>query len=101
MDIGWNSLSNTFWNNLIDSVLTFYSCEPVELFVNLPLVEQVTDWHQPGLLLGPMEERYTIKNQSGKQLFVAYPTCAFFEGSSSLSTFRFVPLYMASMMAFL
>jgi hypothetical protein len=73
----------------------------MELFENLPLVEQVADRHQPNFLLRAVEEGDAIKNQSGKQLLVIYPTGAFFEGSSSLVTFRFVPLYMASIMTFL
>ena len=36
----------------------------------------------------------------GKQLVTAYPACVFFV-SGSLAMFRFVPRYMACMMAFL
>ena len=87
-------------------------CQPFELLTALPLVEQVPQRHEPDLLLRPMEERDAVKDKSGKQLIVpqgtfscafgtihlvAYPTTTFFE-SSSLSTFRFAPLNMASMM---
>lgn len=88
------------WDNFIYPVFPFRLCQPIELLVNLPLVEQSADWHKPDLTLRPMQERYTVKNEPGKQLLVAYPTTAFF-GSSSDSTSRFVPLYIASIMALL
>lgn len=87
--------------DFVDVILAFGFCKTVELFVNLPLVQQMADRHQPDLLLGSVKEGYAIKNQPGKQLLVAYPTCAFFEDSSSLSILRFVPLNIASIMQFL
>ena len=91
---------NPAGDDFINVILAFWLCQPVVLLVTLPLVEQMTDRHEPHLRLRPTEERNAVKNQSGKQLFIAYPTCAFFE-FGSLSTSRLVPLYMASMMAFL
>jgi len=45
-----------------------------------------------------MELGDAVIKEPGKQLFVAYPAAVFFE-SSSLSILRFVPLYMASVIA--
>ena len=45
-----------------------------------------------------MQLRRSVIKKPGEQFLVCYPTCAFFE-LFSLSTFRFVPLNMASMMA--
>ena len=39
------------WNNLINPVLTLLFCQTMILFVSLPLIEQMTEWHQPDLLL--------------------------------------------------
>ena len=87
-------------NYLVDVMLPFWFRHIVKLLIALPLVEQVTHGHQPNLLLRPVEQGHPVKDQSGKQFLIAYPTAAFFESSSD-STSRLVPLYIASMMAFL
>ena len=92
---------DSVWYDFVDVILAFGLCQTIKLLVHLPLVEQMSDRHQPHFGLRPTEQGCSIKNQPGKQFFIAYPTDKFFEGSSSLSTFRFVPLYIASMMAFL
>lgn len=85
--------------DFVDVILAFELCQTVKLLVKLPLVEQMSDRHQPHFGFRPTEQGYAIKNQPGKQLFVAYPTNAFFEGSSSLSISRLVPLNIASIIA--
>ena len=97
----YNCMSYTVWYDFINVILTLWFSQTVKLLVHLPLVEQMSDRHRPYFGLRPTEQGCSIKNQPGKQFFIAYPTDKFFEGSSSLSTFRFVPLYIASMMAFL
>lgn len=97
----YKCMSYAVWYDFINVILAFGLCQAVKLLVHLPLVEQMSDRHQPHFGLRPTEQGCSIKNQPGKQFFIAYPTDKFFEGSSSLSTFRFVPLYIASMMAFL
>ena len=82
-------------------MLTLRFCQTIKLLIYLPLVEQMTQRHKPDLPLGPVQQSHAVKNQPGKQLLVAYPTCAFFEDSSSLSILRFVPLNIASIMQFL
>ena len=71
-----------------------------ELPMALPQVQKLTERHPPHLLLGEVEEGGAVIEQPGKQLVTAYPACAFF-ASGSLAMFRFVPRYMACMMAFL
>ena len=94
-------------NDVINVQFAFRLGQVVKLPIYFPLVEQVSYRHKPDLLFRSMKKGHTIKNQSGKQFFIAYPTGAFFDAappvtlSSSLSTWRFVPLYIASMMAFL
>jgi hypothetical protein len=92
---------DTAWYDFINVVLPLWFCQTFELLIYLPLVEQVPQRHEPDLRLRPMKQSHTVKNQPGKQLIIAYPTCAFFEGSSSDSILRFVPLNIASMMLFL
>ena len=58
----------------------------MELPIYLPLVKQLSKRHEPNLALRPAKQGYAVKDQAGKQLSVACPTDAFFEGSSSLST---------------
>ncbi len=71
----------------------------MELLVRLPPVKQVTKRHEPHLLLRAAELAHPVIDEPGKQLFVAYPACAFFPASSSLRMYRAVPRYMASMIA--
>ncbi len=79
------------WYDFIDVKLTLRFCQTVKLLIYLPLVEQMTQRHKPDLRLGPVQQSHAIKNQPGKQLLVAYPTCAFFEGSSSDSILPLFP----------
>ena len=71
--------------------------------MDFPLVEQVTDGHQPDLRLGAPKLCDAVINQAGKDLIVFYPPCVFFGSPSSLSEriCRAVPLNMASVMAVL
>ena len=86
-------------NNLIDRIFRLRFRQPMKLLVDFPLVEQSAKWHEPNFALRPSQQGHSIEDQSGKQLSVACPTDTFFEGSSSLSTSRFVPLTIASMIA--
>lgn len=88
-------------NHIINEQFTPCLCHAAPLLIALPLVEEVADGHKPYLLFRPVEKGYAVKNQSGKQLIVAYPTTAFGDFSSSLSISRLVPLNMASIIAFL
>ena len=68
------------------------------LLVALNQIEQLTERHQPHLLLREAEVRKPKVKQSGKQLVTVYPTIAFF-GFSSLLTWRSVPFFSASKIA--
>lgn len=93
--------------HFINVMLTLRFYQTVKLLIYLPLVEQMTQRHEPNLRLGPVQQSHAVKNQPGKQLFVApsaeiaYPTDTFFEESSSDSILRFVPLNIASIIQFL
>ena len=71
-----------------------------ELTMALPKVEQIAERHQPHFVKGNVQLCRSEIKQSGKEFLITYPTVTFFE-LFSLSTFRLVPLNMASMMAFL
>ena len=88
------------WDNIVDGKLPFRLCHAEELPVAFPQVEEKTERRQPNLLGREMQLRRSVIKKPGEQFLVCYPTCAFFE-SFSLSTFRFVPLNMASMIAVL
>ena len=64
----------------------------------LPQIPQQAKGQEHGFLRGKPQLGGTVIEKPGKQLGVCYPTSTFFE-SVSLSIFRLVPLYMASMMA--
>ena len=64
----------------------------------LPQIQQQAKGQEHGFLRGKAQLGGAVIEKPGKQLGVCYPTCAFFE-SVSLSIFRLVPLYMASIMA--
>ena len=93
--------SNAVRDNVLNKIFPLGLRQPVELLIHLPLIKQMTKRHEPNFILRPTEQGRAIENQSVKQLLVIYPTTAFFEGSSSDSTLRFVPLNIASMMLFL
>ena len=89
---------NSSRDNIINEQFPLGLADPDKLLVALPQIQQIPERHQPRFLLGAPQGNRCIINQSGKQLLVAYPTGTFF-GSASLSTFRFVPRNMASMIA--
>ena len=89
---------NSSRDNIVNEQFPLGLADPGKLLVALPQIQQIPERHQPCFLLGAPQGNRCIINQSGKQLLVAYPTGTFF-GSASLSTFRFVPRNMASMIA--
>lgn len=73
--------------------------QTVKLPIQFPLIQQLAQRHQPHLGLRTVEQSYTIEDQPGKQRFIVYPAVPFFVGGSSLRISRFVPRYMASIIA--
>ena len=67
--------------------------------MNLPLIQEYANGHQPDIHLIPSKLCYTVIKKSGKQLLIAYPTCTFFDSGSSDSMYLFVSLNIASVMA--
>lgn len=78
-------------NDFINKVLPHGLRLPYVLLMAFPQIEQQSERHRPDLILGKMKLGEAVIKEPGKQLFVRYPTTAFFE-SPSLSTFLFVPL---------
>ena len=64
----------------------------------LPQIHKQAEWEEHGFIQGKMKLRRPVIQKPGKQFRIAYPAAVFFP-SGSLSTFRFVPRYIASMMA--
>ncbi len=85
-------------DDLVNEMLPFRLGLTLALAVAFPQVEQQTEGHQPEFLRGQMQHRHAEIQKPGEQLVVCYPACVFFP-SSSLCTSRFVPRYMASVMA--
>lgn len=63
-------------------------------------VKEKSERHKPCFVNGQIQLDYTVIKKSGKELLVTYPTAVFFE-LSSLLMFRFVPLYIDSIIAVL
>jgi len=78
-------------NDFVDKMLPHGLCLPGVLPVAFPQIEEQTKGHQPHLILRKMEWADAEIEKSGKQLFVIYPTCAFF-ALPSLTMLRFAPL---------
>ena len=64
-----------------------------------PIIHQLADGHEPCFLLGAVQVNRSVIHKPGKQFIITYPACVFFEPSSSLSMFRFVPLNIAAVIA--
>lgn len=79
-------------------MLPFRFCLAFILPVTLPQVEQQAEGRQPEFFLRQVERRQPEIEKPGEQLSVCYPASVFFP-SSSLCTSRFVPRYMASVIA--
>src|SRR5699024_10979723 len=94
----WSPPLNPIGNHIVNGQLPLGFCHAEELLVALPQVQQQAEGQQHGFLRGKAQLGDTVIEKPGKQLGVCYPTSTFFE-SASLSIFRLVPLYMASMMA--
>jgi hypothetical protein len=55
-------MSYAVWYDFINVILAFGLCQAVKLLVHLPLVEQMSDRHQPHFGLRPTEQGCSIKN---------------------------------------
>ena len=91
---------NTDRDNIVDIHLPFRLCHTEKLPVALPQIEKKAERRQPHLLGGKMKLRRSVIEKPGEQFRIGNrsPTYAFF-ALISLSTFRFVPLYIASKIA--
>ena len=72
--------------------------KPQKLPVAFPQVHEQAKRQEPHLVHTKGEMGHAVIQKPGKQFSIAYPAAVFFP-SGSLSIFRFVPRYMASMMA--
>ena len=94
----WSPPSNPVGNHIVNGQLSLGLRHTEELLVALPQIQQQAEGQEHSFLRGKAQLGGAVIEKPGKQLGVCYPTSTFFE-SVSLSIFRLVPLYMASMMA--
>lgn len=83
----------------INKQLHLRLCHSHKLLVYFPLIQKFSYCHKPYFLLIPPKLCDPIIYEPGKQLIVAYPAGSFFDSVSSDSTYLFVPLNIASIMA--
>ena len=88
----------TIGNHIVNGQHLLRLCDPHKLLMAFPEVHKQAERHEPHLILRETQMGHAVIQKPGKQFFIAYPAAVFFP-SGSLSIFRFVPRYMASMMA--
>lgn len=91
--------SNPHWHYLINAHLTFRLCNPHKLLMALPQIQQKPKRHQPHLFRTEVQLRRAVIEQPSEQLIIVYSAATAFFELSSLSTFRFVPFNIASVIA--
>ena len=90
------------WYNVVNGQVLLGLFHAQELFKACPQVKEQADGHEPEFICAHAHLYAAVIEKPGKQLIVIYPAMVFFvPGSSSLSTWRRVPLNMASVTAFL
>src|SRR5699024_11785354 len=89
---------NSIGNDIIYRQFPFWLRKPQKLPVAFPQIHEQAKRYEPHLLHVQGEVGHAVIQKPGKQFFIAYPAAVFFP-SGSLSTFRLVPRYIASMMA--
>lgn len=85
-------------HHLINISLPLRLGNPHKLLMALPQIQQKPKRHKPHLFRTEVQLRRAVIEQPSEQLAIIHPTAEFFE-ISSLSTFRFVPFSIASVIA--
>src|SRR5699024_2849442 len=85
-------------NHIVNGQHLLRPCDPHKLLMAFPEVHKQAKRHEPHFILRETQMGHAVIQKPGKQFFIAYPAAVFFP-SGSLSTFRLVPRYIASMMA--
>ena len=85
-------------DDLVNETLPLRLCHPVILQMAFPEVEEQSERSHPHLILRKMKVGDAEIKKPGKKLPVGYSASGFF-GSVSLSTFRFIPFIIASVIA--
>lgn len=91
--------SNPHRHNLINAHLPFRLCNPHKLLMTLPQIQQKPKRHKPHLFRSEVQLRRAVIEQPSEQFIIVYSAVTAFFEVSSLSTFRFVPLSIASVIA--
>ena len=92
-------------HNLVNIRFPLRLCDPHKLLMTLPQIQQKAERHKPHLFRRKVQLRRSVIEQPGEQFCVIHSAVtAFFEVSAtparcSLSTFRFVPFSIASVIA--
>ena len=89
---------NSVGNHIVNGQHLLRLCDPHKLLMAFPEIHKQTKRHEPHFILRETQMGHAVIQKPGKQLLVTYPAAVFFP-SGSLSTFRLVPRYIASMMA--
>ena len=91
--------SNSHRHNLINIRFTLRFGDPHKLLMALPQIHQKAERHKPHLLRRKVQLHRSVIEQPGEQFCVIHSAVAAFFEISSLSTFRFVPFSIASVIA--
>ena len=86
-------------HNLINAHLPLRLSNPHKLLMTLPQIQQKTKRHKPHLFRSEVQLRRAVIEQPSEQFIIVYSAVTAFFEVSSLSTFRFVPLSIASVIA--
>ncbi len=91
--------SNSHRHNLINITLPLRLGNPYKLLMALPQIQQKPKRHQPHLFRIEVQLHRAVIEQPGEQFCVIHSAVTAFFEVSSLSTFRFVPFSIASVIA--
>lgn len=90
---------NPHRHNLINAHLPFRLGNTHKLLMTLPQIQQKPERHKPHIFRTEVQLCRAVIEQPGKQLIIVYSAVTAFFKLSSLSTFRFVPFSIASVIA--
>lgn len=90
---------NPHRHNLVNIRFPLRFSKPHKLLMALPQIEQLPKRHKPQLFRPEVQLCRTVIEQPSKQFSVVYPAVTAFFELSSLTTFRFVPFSIASVIA--
>lgn len=91
--------SNSHRHNLVNIRFPLRLGDSHKLLMALPQIQQKPERHKPHLFRSEVQLRRSVIEQPGEQFCVVHSAVTAFFGVSSLSTLRFVPFSIASVIA--